>query len=291
MTEGVNSPLSKISYRCAVNQFLDWIEMMGNPPFIKATLDAYKAFMLEDLEYAPSTVNQKLSAIRSFTKNLIANNHNEAQNKLISGLLAVDNVKSQGIRQGNWLNREQAQQLLNTPDPTTTTGKRDRAILSVLLGAGLRRAEVAGLTVKDIQLIEARWAIVDLMGKGRRVRTIPIPSWAKQAIDLWLESVEITSGSLFVPLSRGGNLIADASSLSPHAIGMVVKKYGEICKTEISAHDLRRTFAKLARKGGSDLAQIQLSLGHASVTTTQRYVNEDQDFTTAPCDLLGIKIN
>ncbi|MGD0773917.1 MAG: tyrosine-type recombinase/integrase [Candidatus Solibacter sp.] len=73
----------------------------------------------------------------------------------------------------------QAQTLLNTPDTSTTKGLRDRAILAVLLGCGLRRSEVAALTVGHVQQRDGRWCIVDLVGKQGRVRTIPMPTWGR----------------------------------------------------------------------------------------------------------------
>jgi len=75
------------------------------------------------------------------------------------------------------------QALLNAPDITTKKGLRDRAIIAVLLGCGLRRSEVAALTLKHIQQRDGRWCIVDLVGKHGRVRTVPMPTWVKVAID------------------------------------------------------------------------------------------------------------
>ena len=89
----------------------------------------------------------------------------------------MKSVKSVGIRTGNWLSLRQAQALLGAPDATTTKGLRDRAILAVLLGCGLRRSEVAALTFRHIQQRDGRWCIVDLMGKHGRIRTAPMPTW------------------------------------------------------------------------------------------------------------------
>ncbi len=83
---------------------------------------------------------------------------------------------------------KQAQTLLNAPDITTTKGLRDRAILAVLLGCGLRRSEVAALTFAHVQQRDGRWCIVDLVGKHGRVRTVPMPTWVKVAIDAWTSS-------------------------------------------------------------------------------------------------------
>ena len=107
----------------------------------------------------------------------------------------IKGVKSKGVRLGNWLSMRQAQTLLNTPDVTTKKGLRDRAILAVLLGCGLRRSEVAALTFGHIQQRDGRWCIVDLVGKHGRVRTVPMPTWTKVAIDGWTSAVGLTGGS------------------------------------------------------------------------------------------------
>src|ERR1700680_2602139 len=102
--------------------------------------------------------------------------------ELAAGITRIKGVTSKGIRLGNWLSIRQAQTLLNTPDVNTTKGLRDRAILAVLLGCGLRRSEVAALTFGHVQQRDGRWCIVDLVGKHGRVRTIPTPAWVKLAI-------------------------------------------------------------------------------------------------------------
>jgi site-specific recombinase XerD len=88
-----------------------------------------------------------------------------------------------GSAHGELASLKQAQALLNAPDITTTKGLRDRAIIAVLLGCGLRRSEVAALTMGHIQQRDGRWCIVDLLGKHGRVRTVPMPVWVKVAID------------------------------------------------------------------------------------------------------------
>ena len=85
------------------------------------------------------------------------------------------------MRTGNWLTLQQAQRLLAAPDPETTKGLRDRVLLGLLVACGLRRGELAGLEFADVAQREGRWAIVDLVGKHGRVRTVPMPSWATAA--------------------------------------------------------------------------------------------------------------
>ena len=96
--------------------------------------------------------------------------------ELAAGISRVKSAKTQGIRVGNWLSLRPTA-LLSAPDIATVRGLRDRAILAVLLGCGLRRSEVAALTFTHLQQRDGRWCIVDLVGKHGRVRTAPMPTW------------------------------------------------------------------------------------------------------------------
>ena len=285
VTDAVTSEHTKRAYERALVDFVNWHGDTGRAGLDKATVNAYVAH-LRSAGTSASSINQRLVAIRKLAREA-------ADNGLIdqsaAGAIArAEGVRSEGKRLGNWLSKEDAQRLLDAPDITTLKGLRDRAILAVMLGAGLRRSEVAALTFEHIQQREGRWVIVDLIGKGKRVRTVPIPSWAKQAIDEWTQTAGISEGRIFRAVNKGDRLAGE--SLTSQAVQDVVKLYAKQCGFELAAHDLRRTFAKLARKGGADLMQIQLTLGHASVKTTERYLGENQDLTTAPCDVLGLKL-
>jgi integrase len=208
--------------------------------------------------------------------------------EVAAAIARVRGAKRLGIRTGQWLTREQAESLISVPNPTTVKGKRDRALLAVLVGCGLRRREVATLAVEHIQLRDARWVIVDLVGKGGRVRTVPMPSWAKSAIDTWLAAAGIETGPIFRSINKSD--LVSGISMTARSIFQVVQTCGSrIGVPKLAPHDLRRTFAKLAHKGRATLEQIQLSLGLASVTTTERYLGR-QDLTDAPCDHLGVAV-
>ena len=207
--------------------------------------------------------------------------------ELANGITRVKGVASKGVRLGNWLTVRQAQTLLNAPDATTTKGLRDRAILAVLLGCGLRRSEVAALTVPHVQQRDGRWCIVDLVGKHGRVRTVPMPTWVKVAIDAWTCAAGITDGFVFRPVNRAGK--AQGVGLSEKVIWQLLQGYAAAAGVPgIAPHDLRRTCVKMCRAAGGELEQIQLLLGHASVQTTERYLGTKQDLVHAPND--GIKL-
>jgi integrase len=279
---------SKVMYRRALRDFLAWYAAVPGARFDKATVQRYRAHLLEDRQLAPASVNQKLSAIRGLAQEAADNNLVDAQ--LAHGISKVKGVKTAGTRIGTWLTQDKAQRLLDAPDVQTLKGVRDQAILAVLLGCGLRRGEAAALTFGHVQQRDGRWVVVDLVGKGQRVRSVPIPNWTKAAIDLWASSAGLTSGRVFRSLRRGNTSRNVGRGLSDQAIADVVAAYGDPLELNIAAHDLRRTFAKLALKGQARLEQIQLSLGHASIKTTERYLGIEQDLTDAPCDRLGLRL-
>ena len=140
----------------------------------------------------------------------------------------------------------------------------------------------------DLGADDGHAVVVDLAGKGNRIRSVPMPSWAKVAIESWAVEVPIKAGPIFLAMRKGGHILDHA--MSDQGVWDVVKEYAKEIQVNVSPHDLRRTYAKLARKGGAELDQIQLSLGHASVETTQKYVGEEQDLHSAPCDVLGLKL-
>jgi site-specific recombinase XerD len=277
---------SKRAYRQALDDFFHWCEAEAAGAFTKATVNAYRA-SLEARGLSPSTINQRLSAIRKLAVEAADNGFMPPE--LAAAISRVKGAKRSGIRTGQWLTREQAENLISSPNAATMKGKRDRALLAMLVGCGLRRREATALSIEHIQLRDARWVIVDLIGKGGRIRTVPMPSWTKKAIDTWTTAAGIANGLIFRSVNRGG--LVRGMSMTPRSIFEVVQGSGlRIGVPNLAPHDLRRTFAKLAHKGRAALEQIQLSLGHASVTTTERYLGVRQDLTDAPCDHLGLTV-
>ena len=281
--DGLSSVNSKRAYQKALIDFMAWYTEQGKPGLSKAIVQRYKN-VLQTLGLSSSTINQRMSAIRKLAQE--AADNGLVDQTIANGVARVGGVKSLGVRAGNWLTKGQAQALINTPDITTLKGLKDRAILAVMLGAGLRRSEVAELTFDHIQQRDGRWVIVDIVGKGNRVRTVPIPSWTKAAIDEWAQAAGIRQGNIFLPVHKGGWI--NGNSMTPQAIRNTVSQYAQMLGFDTAAHDLRRTYAKLAHRGGSPLEQIQLSLGHASIKTTEKYLGVQQNLADAPCDKLGL---
>ncbi len=286
--DSVHSPESKRAYSRGVDEFLKWFAATQPATgFSKATVQAYRAQLVAS-GLAASTVNLRMTAIRRLAAE--AADNGLLAPEAASAIARVKGARRQGVRIGNWLSVPLAEALLQHPDPSTLKGKRDRALLAVMLGCGLRREETAMLTLEHVQQRDGRWTIVDLIGKGARVRSVPMPSWAKAAIDSWVASAGFVSGSLFRPVNKGDNLAAQR--MTAQAVFNTVKTYAAALGLDnFAPHDLRRSYAKLAHKGRAPLEQIQLSLGHASIQTTERYLGVEQDFTDAPCDHLGLKIS
>jgi len=277
----VSSPLTRVMYARALEDFFGWWNGQRRPPFTRATVQAWRA-ALEAKGLAPASVNQKLSAVRKLAAE--ASYNGLLDPATAQSIRDIRGAEQNGVRTGNWLTKRQAETLLAAPDPGTHQGKRDRAILAVLLGCGLRRDEAARLTMDHIQQRDGRWCVVDLVGKKGHVRTVPMRSWAKAAIESWAAAAGITAGPVFRGVNKGDVVTGDR--LSTQGILRAVGRYAEA----IAPHDLRRTFAKLAFKGGAKLDQIQLSLGHASIQTTERYLGVQQDLSDAPCDYLHLKV-
>jgi integrase len=282
--DSVSSPITKRVYNLGLDEFFTWYGQEPRAGFTKATVSAWRV-ALEARGLGAVSINVRITAVRKLA--VEAADNGLLAPELANGITRVKGVASKGVRLGNWLSLKQAQALLNAPDITTTKGLRDRAIIAVLLGCGLRRSEVAALTLKHIQQRDGRWCIVDLVGKHGRVRTIPMPVWVKVAIDAWAGPASVVDGCVFRSVNRGGHALGDA--LSEKVVWQMLRPYAVLAGVPgIAPHDCRRTAAKLCRAAGGELEQIQLLLGHASVQTTERYLGTKQDLVHAPND--GIKL-
>jgi site-specific recombinase XerD len=136
VVNSVHSEHSRRAYRRALEDFIAWYQdRPGRPPLSKALVQQYRVALTE-AKLAPSTINVHLSTIRKLAAEAADNRLLDAD--LAAGIAKVRGVKNGGVRAGNWLTREQARDLLLAPDTSTLKGKRDRAILAVLLGCGLR---------------------------------------------------------------------------------------------------------------------------------------------------------
>jgi integrase len=146
-------------------------------------------------------------------------------------------------------------------------GPRDAVVLALGLAAGLRRAEIAGLSLADVDLAGE---VVRVAGKGRKVREVPIKGGTLEALRAWLRCRGEAAGPLVCAVRKGGRV--EPSRLAPGAILRVCeKRCGEAGLRDFSPHDLRRTYVSTLLDRGVDLSTAADLAGHASPHTTKRY--------------------
>jgi site-specific recombinase XerD len=271
---------SQESYGHAIDEFVGWYCSEPRLAFNRTVVLRYR-FFLEQKNLAPSTINVRLAAVRRLAYE--ASDSGLLSPELAAGIRRVKGAKRLGTPIGNWLTVDQCRSLLGAPCPDTLRGKRDRAILEVLIGCGLRRAELVGLKGDDLQIREEHWVVADLIGKGKHIRTVPMPGWVKRAVDAWTQAAGITTGFIFRAVGRSGAIWGD--HITPKAIWHVVKGAARSAEiAHLAPHDLRRSCARLCHLAGGELEQIQFLLGHVSVQTTERYLGCKQNLRNAVND-------
>src|SRR5215475_6075744 len=197
----LNSVDAKRGYRHAIEEFVDWYCPEPRLAFNRIIVLRYRSH-LESRELAPGTINLRLGAVRRLA-------YEAADCGLLSADLAasirrVKGVKKLGVRFGNWLTAEQGHAPWQAPNHQRLKGKRDRAMLALLLACGLRRHEAVALRLEHLQQREEHWAIVDLVGKSGHVRTVPVPDWVRDELNNWLVAAAIDRGKLFRRVNKVG---------------------------------------------------------------------------------------
>ena len=210
-------------YRHAIDEFVDWYCSEPRLAFNRIVVLRYRSH-LESRRLAPGTVNLRLGAVRRLAYE--AADCGLLSADLAAGIRRVKGVKKLGVRLGNWLTAEQGQALWQAPDRERLKGKRDRALLALLLACGLRRHEAVALTMDHLQQREEHWAIVDLMGKGGHVRTVPVPDWVKSELEVWLAAAGIDRGRLFRRVNKVGK--AWGEGMTVKAVWHIVKESARI---------------------------------------------------------------
>ena len=199
----LTSPSSQRTYDHAIREFIEWYCSEPRLAFNKTVVTRYR-ISLEQRHYASTTINLRLAAVRRLAYE--AADCGLLSADLAAGIRRVKGAKRLGVLVGNWLNAEQGKRLLLTADGASLRSKRDYATLAILMGCGLRRAELTALRVEDIQQREEHWVIADLVGKGGHIRTIPVPAWVKAGIDAWMAAARITTGTLFRSINKADRI-------------------------------------------------------------------------------------
>ena len=222
-----------------------------------------------------SSAARKLSAIRAFGRYL-------RREGLIEGdPAALVGTPKREQRIPSHLAVDEMSKLLDTPDTTDPLGRRDKAILELFYASGLRLSELVGLDLDDVNL---SGRVVRVLGKGRKERIVPFNRSAADALRAWLGDRAAIAPSA---LRRGKDvrprgrprdplfLNYQGGRLSTRSVDKLVRRYVAACSTRygISPHALRHSFATHLLEAGADLRAIQELLGHARLSTTQRYTH------------------
>jgi site-specific recombinase XerD len=268
----IDNPRTRLAYQGDLEDFCGFIGVTAAYEFRSVTRAHVLAWRadLERRNLAGATIRRKLAALASLFDHLLDSN-------AVAGGNPVHGVKRPRIETSEGktpaLGDHQAKALLDAPDPNTLKGKRDRAILAVLLYHGLRREEAAQLMVADIQ---ERRGIKHLRihGKGGKLRFLPLHPVAAERIHAYLETsghhLDDVKAPLFVPL-RGR---ATGTGISGNGIYTVACHHAKVAGIEVvglGVHGLRATAATNALEHEADIAKVQVWLGHANISTTRIY--------------------
>ena len=267
----LNSADAKRGYRHAIDEFVDWYCSEPRLAFNRIVVLRYRSH-LETRQLAAGTINLRLGAVRRL-----------AYEAADCGLLSAD--LAAGVS-----SRQRCGEAGHSPRKLVNGRARSCAVASpaLLLACGLRRHEAVALTLDHLQQREDHWAIVDLVGKGGHVRTVPVPDWVRTELDDWLAAAAIDRGKLFRRVNKVGR--AGGDGMTVKAVWHIVKESAKsIGVAKLAPHDLRRTCARLCHASGGELEQIQFLLGHVSVQTTERYLGCKRRIRSAVNDRIGIE--
>ena len=234
--------------------------------------------------YAPATANKMLSALRQALKH--ARRLGQISGDDYDNAIDLDPVTGETIPAGRELSQGEILALMNAcQNDTSPAGTRDAAIIGMMYGAGLRRAEVVSLTVESFN---RDTGALTLTGKRNKQRTAYITNGAAAALADWLVIRGTQPGALFVAINKGGTL--DASKpITPQAIyNMLQKRAQEANVKQFSPHDMRRTFVSDLLDKGADISTVAKMAGHANVQTTARYDRRPEEAKRKAAGLLHV---
>lgn len=222
---------------------------------------------LRESGLAVSSVERAVSAIKGFHRFMVA------ERITLAHPAANLPLPKKPERLPDVISREQAAKLLDQPFPRTAAGQRDRTMLEVLYGCGLRVSELCGLDLRRVLLDEQ---ILRVVGKGDKERIVPIVGTAARALDEYLSTwrPQLVGARVSTPAVFLNNRGRRLSRQSVHAI--VAKAGAAVGIDGLHPHTLRHSFATHMLEGGADLRIVQELLGHADISTTQLYTHLDR---------------
>ncbi len=266
-----SSPRTRDAYARDVSRFVTFALTRGAAAPTAVTPRILRDFIyqMKDLGLSPASIRRNVSSVRGYFRFLLGDGH-----------LALDPSERLETPQ-RWrtlpevLTKDEVRRLLAAPTMDDTLYFRDRAMLEVAYGAGLRVSEWIGIGVKDLQMDDG---LIRVFGKGSKERLVPIGRSAIGALAIYLRELRPV-------IERGagkGRLFLNARGepLSRMGAWKILRKYVEragIAKT-VSPHTLRHSFATHLLEGGADLRAVQEMLGHADISTTQIYTHVDREY-------------
>lgn len=241
---------------------------------------ALRSILME--RYEPATANRFLAGLRQVLKEAWRLGQMGAEEYRRAA--DIPNIKSDALPAGRALSKSEITAVVKVcQDDPTPSGRRDAALIGVLR-AGLRRAEVVNLDLKDINLETGEITI--LGGKGRKDRTTYLPGFAITFIHAWVEKRGLEPGPLMHPIDKHGHV--HHRRLTDQAVLIILTKRAHLAGvTDVSPHDWRRTFVSDLLDAGVDISTVAKMAGHANITTTQRYDRRGETAKRKAADLLG----
>jgi integrase/recombinase XerD len=252
-------------------------------------IGAFLTHLEHDRGNSPRTRNARLGAIHSFYRFAALEHPEHAQT--IARVMAIPTKRHERTTV-SYLDLTEIRALLAAPDRRTWLGRRDRALLALMIQTGIRVSELTGLHIGDVHLGTGRH--IRVCGKGRKKRATPLTDETVVLLRQWLTERHGSPGDPLFPTRQG-------QPLSRYAVGLLISKYAHLAATgcpslktkRITPHTMRHTAAMLWRAKGVDLATIALLLGHEQVSTASIYEHADPALKekaiarTAP---LGVKL-
>jgi site-specific recombinase XerD len=235
-------------------------------------------------QFAPSTVNQMLCALRRVLKE--AKKLKSISITDYAEAVDIANVKGTTELRGRALTKTEVSSIMKVcRADQSNTGIRDAALLAILLGTGVRRSEVVGLDLKDFD--PQSGALKVRGGKGGKDRTVYLPSSGRRIVSEWLKVRGVLAGPLLYPVSKGKRVMR--RRLTDQSVLYVLQKRAEQARVKpFSPHDCRRTFISDLLGAGVDLVTVSQLAGHASPSTTAKYDRRGEEAKRAAVELLEI---
>ena len=270
LVSGQLSANTRRAYQHDARQFVEWLATQDlllsalTPNDVKQ----YRRFLVDS--YAPASATRKLIVARRLLEEAVERGllpNNPARR--------VEGIEMEQETPHTALKPQQARQLLEAIDLSTNQGKRDYAMLLLLLKTGIRRSECAALSLGDLLEEQGHYVLLIRHAKGNKRRKVKLAVEVRRAIDEYLEAVSRMelekTAPLFVQFRRGDH--SQEKPVSDHLIQRVVERYAEASELglKLTPHSLRATFVTLALEGGAKLQQVQYAVGHADPRTTERY--------------------